>query len=163
MAQTISERAFNLARLIQDEFKVRFAADASLSINALTFDASGFPVLSIGNGTAGQKNAVIRIKQIQDQAIQASLGLVNSVGLVQDNWGPHVTQICLEANNAAAAGADVMDFDSLLPIVARVSLTGTRVEVYRTANGTAPTVAGIISANLKGSYENLQYPLISSM
>lgn len=161
---TFSQKAFNLARLLQDEFKVRFAADASLSISSLVFDSTGAPVLSLGNGTAGSKNAVIRIKQIQDATVQTSLGLVNSVGLVQDNWGPHVTQVAIEANNAAGAAADVMEFDSLLPIVGRVCLNGTRVEVWKSANGTAPTAATFATAaNLKGSFDNLQYPLMATM
>jgi|SRR5579859_7669792 len=120
-------------------------------------DASGNPVITIGAGSPGGENAVIR-------TIPVAWSLATDIlGNTANIYTPHTMQVCVEANPAAGAGADPVPAGDLAKLLVQVSEMGTIVELYNTASGTAPTVAGIIPGNLKTTINpDPRYPLISA-
>jgi hypothetical protein len=71
-------------------------------------------------------------------------------------------QVITEANSTTS-GADCISAADMAKLLIQVSEMGCTVEIYLSAAGTAPTVAGIIASNLKGTISpDPRYPLISS-
>lgn len=123
-----------------------------------SFDTDSNPLIQLGTGAAGAKGGLIKVKPIDAPWAKDILGLAAEV------YTPHVIQIGVEANNTAAAAADVNDMATLLLLLATTTARGTRVEVYQSANGTAPTAAILGDATkLVASYNaSVQFPMISS-
>ena len=146
-------KALAIANDLASELKQRQTALAV----AQSFDTDGNPLIQVGAGTAGSKGGLIKVKPIDMPWAKDILGNAAEV------YTPHVIQLGLEANPAGGAGADVNDRGTSLLLYAILATRGTRVEVYESANGTAPTSATLVSANLKGSYDaSVQFPMISS-
>jgi hypothetical protein len=148
-----TKKALALADDLASELKQRQSALAVTQ----SFDTDANPLVQVGAGTAGSKGGLIKIKPIDMPWSKDILGNQAEV------FTPHVIQLGVEANPAGGAGADVNDRVTELLLLATLAARGTRVEVYESANGTAPTAATLVSANLKASFEaNVQYPMVSS-
>lgn len=112
------------------------------------FDADGCPTISIGSGSAGQKNFFIKLANVDWALAKDSLGL--SAGA----YGPEVVMLATEANYAGATDnvADILDLQNLLNVIALCVQTGCQVQWYQSASGTAPTTSTVAAANLKASF-----------
>lgn len=120
------------------------------------FDTNGLPTIALGAGTAGTQSAFIRVEAIP------SIG-TDSVGLTQRAFGPHVIQMVIETSSVA--NVSLVTEANKLPILGEVLGRGTRVELYLSANGTAPAVAGIASGNLKQTWDgfNLEFGVMAAV
>ena len=148
-----SYKANELAAELNAILKVRF----STLTNVTGFDSNGNPTIAIGAGSAGGRNAFIRVQPISWSLAQDIFG--NSA----NQYGPHVVQLCTEANPAGGAGADVLSASDIAQLLIPCSKQGSQFQWYNTANGTAPTVSGITAANLKVTVENdLYWNVLSS-
>lgn len=147
-----SFKALELSREMQDELKKRFG---SLVVGE-TMDVDQNPVITVSDGTpvAGEKVMVLKIKPI-DWPLP-----VNIFGTAQTVFSPHVVQIVTESNPAAGAGADILPTADLLAFLGCVLGRRIRTEWYQSANGAVPTVAAIIPANLKGTYDELYWGML---
>lgn len=150
-----SYKAIGMARSLNDVLSKRLP---TLNVRE-SFDTDGNPLILVGAGTAGQANAVIKVKAISWPLAKDILGLDSTV------YVPHVVQLCTEANFAGTTDnvADTLNPQQLLDILTEVTKLGSKVEWYQTASGTAPTAAGITGSNLKASIDpNLYWPMIAS-
>lgn len=102
--------------------------------------ADGAPSILVGAGTAGSQSAFIKI------ATYAG-GSLNAVGLALNSPSPIVVQLVIETSTITNVG--LLTAANLLPIVTESVKPGARVELYMSANTTAPSVAGIAVGNLK--------------
>lgn len=153
MANT-TQKALDLASMIQEELLQRLAVlSPAVIVGAVSFDTDSNPLIQIGTGAAGQKGGVIKVLPTAWPTAKDILG--NAA--IQ--YGPHTIQICTETNTAA--GSDINDPSVLMPMLIVCALKGARFEWYKTANTVAPIAGSLIAANLKQSFESMQYPLIS--
>lgn len=143
------------AQAIRDELAAELLIKLSSLAQVKSFGASKECDLLIGTAAAGNDNAFIRIK-VQD-SLQTDV-----LGLAQQVYTPHIAQIVFEANPAGGAGADVGTWATRLAILGTLTRTGIKVEVYFSANTVAVSSAGITGAPT-AVYDNLQYPLMSTM
>lgn len=149
-----SKKALALARVLQDNLTIRLGFLATPLTVVASTDTNGNPVLSVGTISAGQQGAVIRVLPV------AQIGN-NALGSAQESYTPHTIQVCTEST--ATAGTDLLLALNALPIHGEVLRTGTRVELYQTANGTPPSTSAMIAANLIASFDNLNFSLIGAM
>lgn len=144
----MSYKAIELSAELADELKKRCP---SLLVTE-SADASGNPVITVSADATpafGEKVIVIRTTGIDWSLAKDVLGLASPV------YTPHVIQICTEKNYEGATDSvlDILGPTELLPVLLTVGKRGTRVEWYRTANGTVPSTAAMISANLAAAHE----------
>lgn len=127
---------------------------------SLSYDTDSNPLVKVGTGTAGQPGALIKVMPISWPLAKDILGLTAEI------FTPHVIRLNVEANFAGTTDnvADINTWAQQLLLVAAVVSKGARVEVYLSANGTAPNATDINTATLMvASYEsNAQYPMVSS-
>lgn len=150
-----TKKALAMADELASELKQRQSA---LAITQ-SFDTDSNPLIKVGAGTAGAKGGLIKIMPIAVPYAKDILGLAAEV------YTPHVVQIGVEANNAAGAAADVNTWVELMLLIGPVVLRGARVEIYQSANGTAPTAANTVddSTKLVASFDpSAQYPMVSA-
>lgn len=140
----------SLARQLAEDLGLRLKA---LGV-ATGVDSSGNPTVSVGAMTAGSQSAFVRVLD------QASIQ-VDSLGLPQRSFGPHVVQIVLETSTIATVA--LMTEANKLKLVGELLKHGAKVELYLTANLTAPSVAGIAAGNLIATWDHLYQPLTASM
>lgn len=142
-----SYKALELAAELAAVLKVRFSALTQVT----GFDSSGNPTIAIGPGTAGSRNAFIRVQPI-------SWGLAQDIfGNSAIQYGPHVIQLCTEADPTGGAGADPLSASDIAQLIIPCSKQGCQFQWYQSANGTAPVVGQITAANLKVTVENDLY------
>lgn len=149
-----TSKAIQLARRLTDQLKLRLS---SLTV-AESFDASGNPLITVGTLSTGVKGALVRV--VSEATIQK-----NSIGLDQTVFTPHIVQVMTEANYASTLDsvADVLTTLEKASLYAPAFESGAAVEVWETANGTAPSEAAFATAsNKKGVLSpDLQYPLMN--
>jgi len=142
-------KAIQLAHELADVLKKR----TTLAV-AEGFDASTdgpHPTILVGAGTAGSASVFIRIKPL------AWENSFNVIGQQAQVYTPHVLQLVTEANPTAGAGADILNRQQLLSVLGDARQLGTRIEWYQSANGNAPEVSDITTANLVATYESHLY------
>ena len=112
----------------------------------MSFDANNDPCLTIGSGVPGTMTIIVRCKPV-DYANK------NSLGTNTPNYVPCVMQWITEANadSGDAAADDIINRACLLAFLAPIISLGTMLEWYESANGVAPTVAGMVAGNLVAS------------
>lgn len=103
-------------------------------------DSDGNPTIAFGTQTAGSQNAFIRIKG-------EAIGGVDSLGLTQRVYQPHVIQVALE--EASASGATILSLANVSQLLQLCQKAGAKVEVYLSANASIPSVNSITAANLE--------------
>lgn len=129
---------------------------ATLPVQTQSFDTDGNPVLTLSadaTPAAGEKVMVLRIKPIDWSNAKDSLGLPAL------SFGPHVIQICTEANFAGTTDniADILTPVELLPVIVECGRKGSFVEWYQSANATVPSTAQMTAGNLKATWRDLYY------
>lgn len=141
-------------------FRDELASELAVRLSALaktkSFGATGESDLMVGAGTAGTDSVFVRFCTVG--TIQKDV-----LGLAQTVFTPHIAQIVIEGNNTGGAGADVGTWATRLAVLGAVIAKGTRVELYQTANTTAPSASGITVGNLQAAFEiHPQYALMAS-
>lgn len=150
------KKALVLSREMANRLRVRFGQAPALLVRE-GFDASGNPTVAIDDGTPAAGEQAIFMRTIENPSIGT-----NAVGIAQDSYGPHTVQLVMEGSAGDAAVALVREV-SKLRLLGEVLRMGTKVEVYLTANGVAPSVAGIVAGNLIGSFQDLYFPLTNDV
>lgn len=149
-----SKKALEMAAELLNELALRLPALAPVQ----TFDTDGSPLIQVGTGVAGSKGGMLKIMPQPWTLATDILGLTSAI------YTPSVIRVGFEANPAGGAGADINDWPTLSAIVGAVALRGTRVEVYQSTAGVAPTAATLADATkLVATFEpSLQYPMINN-
>lgn len=128
------------------------AEELGLRLSALTLvqttGTAGDPVITLGALTAGSQSAFIRI------ATEATLQL-NSVGVAQTVYAPHIVQVVLETSTIANVA--LMLESNKFPLFGVLLAHGAKVELYMTANTNAVEETDITSANLKATFYPAAY------
>lgn len=149
-----TKKALDIAAELLAELKVRLPALAA----SQTLDTDSNPVIQFGAATAGSAGFLIKVRPISWPLSQDVLGNASTI------FTPHVCQLATEANFAGTTDnvADVNTPAIVLTMISALAARGTKVEWYNSASGTAPTTATLTSGNLKGTWDNLYYPMVSS-
>jgi hypothetical protein len=153
----MSYKAIELSAELADELRKRTTLLVTESA-----DTDGNPVITVSADStpaAGEKVIVVRTAPITWGLAKDVLGLASTV------YTPHVIQVCTEANYEGTTDSvlDILGPAELLPVLITVGKRGTRVEWYQTTNGTVPSVAAMISTNLKASHEaDVYHGMLSS-
>src|SRR6266446_6046250 len=92
----LKKKALVLSRELANKLTVRFVGPTALLVRE-GFDASGNPTINIDDGTPATTEQAVFVRTLE----QPSIGL-NSIGLAQDSFGPHVIQVVIEASAATA-------------------------------------------------------------
>jgi hypothetical protein len=143
----MTAKANAISHAIADALKLRLPAIALVE----GLDASGNPTIQLGAGTAGAAGGLIRIVPQEWSLAKDILGLTANI------YTPHAAQICFEANVTSGSGADVNTIATQSLVFMEVALHGTRVDVFQTANGTAPVVASFVESNRKATFDPAIY------
>lgn len=143
-----------ISREVANRLRIRFGQSPSLLVRE-GFDSSGNPTVNIDDGTPAAGEQAVFMRTIENPSIGT-----NAVGIAQDSFGPNTSQIVLEATAADAANSLLRDVHKLR-LMGEVLRMGTKVEVYLVANGVAPSVSGILPANLVGTFQDLYFPLLN--
>lgn len=148
-----TQKAIELSAYLAEALALRLSALAQ----STSFDTDGNPLISVGSGTAGQKNLIVKVMPTPWPNAKDSLG--NSA--IQ--YTPHTVRLATEASAAAGVGT-IFSTQDVLHFIGEILGKGCRVEWYQSANGVAPTATTINdSTKLQASFElSLQYPLIQS-
>ncbi|CAB4127220.1 hypothetical protein UFOVP75_88 [uncultured Caudovirales phage] len=141
----MTAKANAISHAIADALKQRLAS-TGIAI-AEGADSSGNPTIQLGAGTAGAAGGLIRIVP-QEWALAKDV-----LGLTANIYTPHSAQICFEANVTSGSGADVNTIALQSLVFMEVALHGTRVDVFQTANGTAPVLASFVESNRKATFD----------
>jgi hypothetical protein len=148
----MTAKAIALANDLASSLKQRQALAVAVS-----FDTDNLPLVKVGTGVAGAAGALIKLVP-QDWALAKDI-----LGLTANVYAPTKAQVLFESNPSAGAGADLMTWAQLLPIIGEVLARGCRTEVYTVANGVAPVAAGIIAGNLRATFDpSVQYGMIAN-
>lgn len=150
-------KAIAAARELADNLKIWLAA--SMPVVSETFDTNGDPVITFSadaTPVAGEKIVVIRVKAIDWPDAK------DIFGNTAIKYGPHVFQVCTEANPAAGAGADILGAGDKLSVFAECARRGSFVEHYESAAATAPSTSQMTSANLKGTWKDLYFNILKA-
>lgn len=118
-------------------------------------DTNGYPTLLLSADStpaAGEQNIFIRI-------ITDSTAFVDSIGNSQSVYSPHVIQSVEEASTVA--NVSLLTLANRAQIDWSISRLGCKEEKYLRANGTAPGLSDISSANLKAKVADDYFPLSS--
>lgn len=145
-----------IVRQATDLLTLRLATPSVATTLAVAsgFDASGNPQITVGPGTSDSDSAFVRVIPFPVDPVGVA---VDALGLTPTSYGPHIVQLVLEQRVAAPAGGAVMSAASFVMLLGTLALFGGRVDLYLTAHGTAPTVAGITGTPV-ASFDNTQFP-----
>lgn len=122
-----------------------------------SFDTDGYPLVSVGPGTNGGKNAIFKV-------LPTGWPLQTDVlGNTANSYGPHSVLIATEADSAGTGIAAASGWQFLADMLFQGMLTGCHIDIYQSANGTAPTASTFSTAsNLKASFDpDIYHALIS--
>jgi hypothetical protein len=151
-----TQKALELARAIREALALRLATNSVVVDSDISFDTDESPYFQVGTGIAGAKGGIIKVRPIVWPLAKDIFGNTATI------FTPHVIQIVTEGNPIGGGGADVNDYPTLIAMLGEAIVHGTKVEWYMTANTVAPVAASIIAGNLKASFDNLYFPMVSS-
>lgn len=134
-----SYKALAIAHELADKLKARQALAVVES-----FDTDNNPLITLGAGSPGGANFVIKVA-----AVDWPLGQ-DVLGLAQNVFSPHVIAVASEADPAGGAGADPTTRAQLLPVIGQCMAMGCETRWYESASGVAPS-AGTITAGATGT------------
>lgn len=120
---------------------------------------NGYPTITISadaTPATGEKVVFIKVNQLSWSTA------LNSIGQTQDIYDKVVIQIVTEKNYEGTTDSvlDILGPAELLPVLGEVLRKGTRVEWYRTTNGTVPSAAGITGAPAASWDPMLYFPTV---
>lgn len=155
-----TQKARSLSEYIAEELKLRFAGSTLLTGGfSQTDDTDGNPLILMGSGSPGAKNAVIKVMPTAWPLAKDSLG--NAA--IQ--YTPHTILLATEKNAEAgdADNDDIFTAQDLLHLLGTLMYKGCKVEWYQEDDGTQPTASTFTANKLSGSWEHsLKYPLTIS-
>lgn len=137
------------AQLITDKLKHLFsdARDAG-------FDTDGFPLLRVGDGTAGSQSALVKVKDIPQ------IGK-DSLGLAQETFTPEVIQVVLESSTIANV-ALMTEANKAQLLNVLIAVGASKCELYLSANTNTVGPEDIVSTNLVATlWGDLKYRQLS--
>ena len=146
-------KAIATARELADLWTKEVAG--TLPILVQSFDSAGNPVITLSADSSpatGEKVIVVRVSPIAWTA-------TDLLGNASQMFTPHQIEICTEANYESTTDTvlDILSPVELLPVIAEIVRRGTLVKWYVIANGTVPSTAVMIAANLKATYADLYW------
>ncbi len=156
----LKKKALVISRELANRLTIRFAGTAGAGLATLVregFDASGNPTMNIDDGTPVTSEQCVFVRVLE----QPSIGL-NSLGLAQDSFGPHVIQVVIEAS-AATPTINRLTALNQMKLFGEVLKMGTKVELYHTPTGAAPAVGDITAGNLITTWQDLYNPLTNEV
>lgn len=111
------------------------------------------PLITVGTGAFGANTDSASIYIVPEQmsatGVASNVG-VNSIGLAQEVYAPHVAMLIIETR----VDGFFNEFTKFA-IYGELAAAGVKVDVYTTANGTAPVLAS--ARTFKGSFVLDQY------
>jgi hypothetical protein len=153
MSYTNPSKAIELAHELADKLKIRFSTFTVTE----AFDTDGNPYFTIDDGTPATTEMCIIVKVLPVDWALAKDVLGNTANI----YSPHKIMLGTEDS---ASHADYITPQQLMHVIGEIVGKGTQWEWYKTANGTAPTLANTIfaAAKLKGTfYPDMYNPLTS--
>jgi hypothetical protein len=149
----MSAKSLNIAAELKNELEQRGYSVVQ------SFDTDNEPLLTIGGSTAGQENALIKLKTL------APLGGSPSIGFsgldAASAYCPVVAQLVLESSSVA--GSQELNAIDMLKIVASLAKRGMDIELYLTSDGDNIGADEITGAQLTGTwYASLKWKQMSS-
>lgn len=148
------------AQALADEMISELAQRQSALAVTKSYDTDGSPLIRVGTGVIGAKGGLIKVTNIDWPLAKDVLGLTAEI------FTPSVIKLNVEANYAGATDnvADINDWATQLLLMGICLARGARVEVYQSANGTAPNATDIndITKRVAVYEPSAQYPMISS-
>jgi hypothetical protein len=145
-----TQKALEIMAAVKAELAARFAGYAL----ALSYDTDGSPVLLVGDNTATHMTFQVKVKPI-DWALSYDI-----IGHSSPVYTPHEILVGWEA--VSGAGAEPLSAANKLALLGTLLGQGCRVSVYESATGDSFDLADFVVANLKGTYESIKYPMVSS-
>ena len=156
-----TDHAVGVARDLADRLSLRFTNNTGLNTVRQTQDEWGYPILVLShNATETESNSVVWIR-ITNLFEQSGSPETSPAGAPVDIFGnatlpftPTVTQMAYELNGAGAPIPTTNDFSICLFEIAR---TGTVVQEYAIANGTAVTEAAVNAASPQQTLKDIDW------
>lgn len=150
----LSTKAQEVAIQLLENVRTRFKGVSPLAVSAgLSYDTDGGAFFRVGSGVINTAGGVFKIT---NYAWPLPL---NAIGLPQEVYTPCTIKFCTEANPTGGAGVDNNTPAQLLMMIGEGLQFNSRFEWYVVAAGTAPSVAGMIAANLQYAFDDLYRPL----
>lgn len=144
MATTM--KANEMARALRDELNLRLQKiPTPVTVAEVSYDTDQNPLIKIGTGVVGAAGGLVKVKPI-DWPLP-----VDVIGLPQRVYSIHEIQFVREA--AVAANVDYL----IMTIVSVLAVRGTKLRIYQSANGTAPSAAQLVDANITAVIESDLY------
>jgi hypothetical protein len=150
-----SHKATVIARQMAEDIRLRSGLAAVVGV-----DSSANTTITVGTGAAGSQSAYIRI------ILENGWNMVNPIwpdftSLQQRVYTPHITQVVLESSTVA--GVPLMTLSNLSKLLMDITKSGTKVELYLSANTTAVSATSIAAGNKVATLDDLFNPLLSTM
>jgi hypothetical protein len=147
-AQEVAERL--LENLLA---RVKGISAFALSSTALSYDPTdGGAYFRLGSGMSLFAGGFYKIMGYPFTPATDALGLPQNV------YTPCVIKLCIEANPTGGGGAEVNNPGQMLIMLGEAIKFNCRFELYVVANGVAPSLAGMIPANLQYVFDDLYRP-----
>lgn len=143
------DHSVGIARDLADRLTLRLGnqtAGTALNTVRQTQDEFGYPIIVVSHGgteTEGNPVVWIRITNLFENSAGANGAPVDIFGNATLPFTPTVTQIAYELTSGGAPEPTVTDYSTCLFEIAR---TGTVVQEYAIANGTAVTETAVNAA-----------------
>jgi len=135
-------KATEIARALRDELNLRLQKiPTPVVVAEMSFDTDQNPLIKIGTGVIGAAGGLVKVKPL-DWPLP-----VDVIGLPQRVYSVHEIQFVREAG--VALNVDYL----IMTIVSVLSVRGTKVRLYQSTNGTAPSAAQFIDANITAVIE----------
>jgi len=149
-----SAKANSIAGELLDALQKRFGKTTTGAQDG-GLDTDGNKLIKFGPGTAGSQSALIKLSAF------SNIG-ADVLGNQQQSYSPSVAQVVLE--QSTIANVSLLLAATLMPLMDEIAKFGTRVELFLTANGTAPSATGI-TGNPAAVYDgaSLQYRQMASL
>ena len=135
---------------------------ATIVSSGILQDSDAYPYFTLGTGTAGQSNVLVKVTSFI--AAGSPVSFTDSLGNAANPYGPILIQVVLESSDSSHSGSStpVDGVNWVFPVLGDILAISARTQLYMRANGTKPGISDISSSNLAATYDNLQYPTISS-
>lgn len=145
-----------MARELTD--KLKKLVPSTMSVVTESNDSDQNPVITLSadaTPATGEKVIVIRFKQVSQPTAVDMFSRTDLTG----PYGPVMVQICTEKNYEGATDnvLDILGPGDLLPLLMEIGKLARWTEWYRTANGTVPSTAAMIAANLAATWKDLYW------
>jgi hypothetical protein len=149
MSSPSTQKALDSALMLAQDIGLRLP---SLAVTN-SFDANGDPLIQVGAGTAGTASCLIRVAPNRGSQLFKDI-----VGNAQPVYANHVIQIAIE--DISGAGAFPLGLVNQFAILGEIMKRGFKVELYKSANGTAASVTILNDATkLIATFQDLWNPL----